>query len=133
MKPIFVFGSNLQGRHGLGAAKYACLERGAIWGKSSGLMGSSYAIPTKDRKLKPLPKHGIAVEVIRFNMFSWNNPDMEFQVTRIGCGLAGYRDDEIAFLFTGANHNNTKFDEAWRSHLPIFANFWGTHTEGNDE
>lgn len=128
-KSIFVFGSNLAGVHGAGAAKMARLSHGAIIGKGVGLMGNSYAIPTKDTHLRVLPKYAIAVEVIRFNMFTWNNPDMEFHVTRVGCGLAGYRDDEIAFLFTGANHNNTKFDEAWRSHLPIFANFWGSFGE----
>lgn len=126
-KEIFVFGSNLAGVHGAGAAKVARLSHGAIISKGMGLMGNSYAIPTKDKNLKPLPKHGIAVEVIRFNMFTWNNPDLTFKVTKVGCGLAGYRDDEIAFLFTGANHNNTKFDRAWEPYLPIFANFWGTH------
>lgn len=132
-KSIFVFGSNLAGVHGAGAAKVARLSHGAIIGKGTGLMGNSYAISTKDAKLRVLPKYVIAVEVIRFNMFTWNNPDMEFQVTKIGCGLAGYRDDEIAFLFTGANHNNTKFDEAWKPYLPVFANFWGTFGEGTNE
>ena len=125
--PCFVFGSNLAGVHGAGAALFARASRGAIVGQGGGLMGNSYGIPTKDKQLRVLEKHAIAVEVIRFNMFTWNNPEMEFQVTRIGCGLAGYRDDEIAFLFTGANHNNTKFDEGWKPYLPIFANFWGRH------
>ena len=120
-KNIFVFGSNLAGIHGAGAALFA------REGQGSGLMGNSYGIPTKDKQLRVLEKSAIAVEVIRFNMFTWNNPDMEFQVSRVGTGLAGYRDDEIAFLFTGANHNITRFDEAWKPYLPVFANFWGTH------
>lgn len=123
---IFVFGSNTAGRHGKGAALEAVKNHGAIYGKGFGLQGNSYAIPTKDNNLNPIPKYGIAVEVIKFNMFTWNHPEMQFKVTRIGCGLAGYRDDEIAFLFTGANHNNTRFDEAWKPYLPTFANFWGT-------
>jgi hypothetical protein len=131
-KQIFVFGSNLAGRHGKGAAKDARDNHGAITGQASGLMGNSYGIPTKGHNLEVLPKTSIAVEVIKFNMFTWNNPDMEFKVTKIGCGLAGYRDDEIAFLFTGANHNNTKFDTVWAPYLPIFANFWGTHGEGTN-
>lgn len=130
--PIFVFGSNLAGIHGAGAAYFARTNKGAILGKGSGLMRDSYAIPTKGHNMEVLPKTAIATEVIKFNMFTWRNPDMEFQVTRVGCGLAGYRDDEIAFLFTGANHNNTKFDEAWREYLPKFANFWGTFEMGTD-
>lgn len=126
-KEIFVFGSNLAGIHGAGAAKVARLSHGAISGKGSGLMGNSYAIPTKDKSLVVLPKSAIAVGIISFNMFTWNNPDLTFKVTQVGCGLAGYRPDEIAFLFTGANHNNTKFDEGWKPYLLIFANFWGTH------
>jgi hypothetical protein len=125
--PIFVFGSNLAGIHGAGAALFARKSRGAILGKGVGLMGESYAIPTKGYNLEVLPKHAIVLEVVKFNMFTWNNPGMEFQVTKVGCGLSGYRDDEIAFMFTGANHNNTKFDEAWRNHLPVFANFWGSY------
>lgn len=124
---IFVFGSNLAGIHGAGAALEAKKFYGAVVGKGTGLMGNSYAIPTKGYNLGVLNKHAIAVEVVKFNMFTWNNTDKKFLVTRIGCGLAGYRDDEIAFLFTGANHNNTYFDEAWKPYLPKFANFWGTH------
>lgn len=131
-KQIFVFGSNLAGIHGAGAALAARQNHGAILGQGSGLMGNSYGIPTKGYNLEVLPKTSIALEVVKFNMFTWNNPDMEFKVTKIGCGLAGYRDDEIAFLFTGANHNNTKFDIAWAPYLPIFANFWGTYKEGTN-
>ncbi len=126
-REILVFGSNLSGIHGAGAALAARHQYGAVLGVGSGLTGNAYAIPTKGYNVEVLPKSGITTEVIKFNMFTWRNPNMSFKVTRIGCGLAGYRDDEIAFLFTGANHSNTKFDEAWKSYLPVFANFWGTY------
>ena len=94
---IFVFGSNLQGFHGGGAAKIAYRSFGAEWGKGIGLYGKSYAIPTM---------HG-GVETIRpyvdeFIRFAIENPHLVFLVTRIGCGIAGFRDEEIAPLFIDA-------------------------------
>ena len=98
---IFVFGSNLAGRHGRGAAKQA-LKWGAKYGQGEGLMGQTYGIPTKDRKLRVLSIEQIRSKVDRFIEFAKLNPDLEFLVTPIGCGLAGYRYKDIAPLFKDA-------------------------------
>lgn len=96
---IFVFGSNLKGVHGAGAAKKAYQSFGAIWGRPSGIQGKSYAIPTKDQHLKPLPL-GIITKFIKdFIVFAQNNPKFTFFVTKIGCGLAGYCTADIATIF----------------------------------
>jgi len=102
---IFVFGSNLAGRHGKGAALHARQNCGAIYGQGEGLQGQSYAIPTKDARLRTLPLGIIAVHINNFILFARSRPDLEFEVTRIGCGLAGYNDLEIAPLFRGAPDN----------------------------
>lgn len=102
---IFVFGSNEAGRHGAGAALYARLRQGAIYGQGEGLQGNSYGIPTKDAQIKTLPLHIIAVYVKHFKEFAVDNPDMTFQVTPIGCGLAGYTPADIAPLFLDAPSN----------------------------
>lgn len=102
---IFCFGSNLAGRHGAGAAKDARLFHGAIYGKGIGLQGKSYAIPTKDENLRTLPIEAIQVHVSKFMAFARQNPEMEFEVTKIGCGLAGYTPADIGPLFRGAPRN----------------------------
>lgn len=102
---IFVFGSNLAGRHGKGAALHARLHCGAIYGQGVGLQGRSYAIPTKDERLRTLPIPAIAKQVTQFLAFAAAHPELRFQVTRIGCGLAGYRDEQIGPLFAGAPEN----------------------------
>ena len=99
---IFVFGSNLGGRHGLGAAKTAVNKFGAINGKGYGLQGKSFGIPTKDRKLKILKLIQIENFVRKFIKFAILNPDKTFLVTEIGCGLAGFKPKEIAVFFEGA-------------------------------
>ena len=104
-KKIFVFGSNLAGRHGKGAALTAYRERGAVYGQGVGLQGTSYAIPTKDENLNTLPLHKIQRYVDNFVKFAVLNPEMKFEVTRIGCGLAGYEDAEIAPMFRDAPDN----------------------------
>ena len=105
MTEIFVFGSNLAGRHGKGAAKYAIVNHGAIYGKGFGLQGSSYGIPTKDANLKTLPLEFIERYVDEFKIFAKEHPELQFNVTRIGCGLAGYKDEQIAPMFTGVSDN----------------------------
>lgn len=102
---IFVFGSNLAGRHGKGAALRAYKEHGAVYGKGVGLQGSSYAIPTKDENLNTLPLQKIERYVEQFIRFAHLNPDMQFEVTRVGCGLAGYDDADIAPMFFDAPIN----------------------------
>ena len=96
-KEIFVFGSNLEGMHGGGAANIAHNKFGAIWGQGVGLQGQSYGIPTM---------HG-GVDVIKpyvdeFINFAKSHPELKFLVTRIGCGIAGFNDKEIAPLFKDA-------------------------------
>jgi len=102
---IFVFGSNLAGVHGAGAARYARLHRGAIMRQGVGLQGQSYGIPTKDLNINTLELKYIAQYVIHFIAFAKEHPEMTFNVTRIGCGLAGYTDIQIAPLFKGAPEN----------------------------
>lgn len=94
---IFVFGSNLEGIHGGGAARAAYNKFGAIWGQGVGLQGQSYGIPTM---------HG-GVDVIKpyvdeFINFAKSHPQLKFLVTRIGCGIAGFTNEEIAPLFKDA-------------------------------
>lgn len=113
--PIFVFGSNLAGRHGKGAALWALRHRGAIYGVGEGPQGNSYAIPTKDARLQSLHLDEISNSVRRFLEYARQNPQKQFQLTPIGCGLAGYRHEEIAPMFKGAPDNvmiPSEFSEA---------------------
>ena len=100
-KQIFVFGSNALGYHTGGASGTARKKFGAVWGQAEGLQGQCYAIPVdygkhvrKDKEVKE------AVE--RFIAFAKDHPDLFFLVTRVGCGIAGYHDEEIAQFFVGA-------------------------------
>lgn len=105
--PVFVFGSNLDGRHGKGAALWAKQHRGAIEGQGEGLQGRSYAIPTKGRG-NPLPTlslETIDLMVKRFLSFADQHPELRFQVTPIGCGLAGYKPQDIAPMFIDVPDN----------------------------
>lgn len=95
---IFVFGANEAYRHGAGAALYAKQKFGARQGMA-GLVGQSYGIPTKDSFIQTLPLSKIAVHVNIFLKCALDHPDLEFLVTPIGCGLAGYRPADIAPLF----------------------------------
>ncbi len=112
---IFVFGSNLAGRHGAGAAK-AALRYGAKYGYGIGLVGASYAIPTKDENLNVLSIDTIKPYVDRFIKYTHIYCDIEWFVTRVGCGLAGYKDGDIAPLFIGSN-SNCSFPESWKPYL----------------
>lgn len=104
---IFVFGSNLAGRHGAGAAKFAKNNYGAIYGQGIGLQGKSYAIPTKDKNLKSLPLIEIEKYVKNFLEFSRKNPQLQFNVTDIGTGLAGYTYEQIGPFFKNHPSNVT--------------------------
>lgn len=99
MTPVFVFGSNRAGRHGAGAAKWARDFRGAVYGQGEGHQGDSYAIPTKDRDLKRLELWQIQAHVAVFIAFARSRADLTFEVTPIGCGLAGYKPEQIAPMF----------------------------------
>lgn len=99
---IFVFGSNLSGKHGKGAAKRA-LTFGAKWGQAKGLQGNSYGIPTKNASItKTLTLTEIYDFVAEFIEFAKLNPQLTFLVTEIGCGLAGLKPKEIAPMFKNA-------------------------------
>lgn len=95
---IFVFGSNEGGRHGKGAAKIA-RKFGAIYGVGEGIQGQTYGIPTKDKKLFVLKLSKIKKYVKRFIKYVKKNKDKQFIITKIGCGLAGFSEKEIAPLF----------------------------------
>lgn len=95
---IFVFGSNLGGMHGGGAARLAFERFGAEWGKGVGLYGQTYAIPTMQGGVETIRPY-----VDDFIAFAKTRPDLTFLVTRIGCGIAGFLDEEIAPLFAAAH------------------------------
>jgi hypothetical protein len=118
MLMIFVFGSNLAGRHGKGAALFARQNHGAQMGTGIGRTGNSYAIPTKDTSLHTLPLRVIRQFVEEFLEYARKNPSLEFEVTRIGCGLAGYRNAEIAPMFIGAP-SNCHFDDEWKPYIHV--------------
>lgn len=94
---VFVFGSNLAGMHAGGAARVAVDRFGAIWGQGTGLQGQSYAIPTMQGGVETIKPY-----VDEFIQFAESHPELTFLVTRIGCGIAGFTDKEIAPLFAGA-------------------------------
>jgi hypothetical protein len=94
---VFVFGSNLRGWHQGGAAKHAHRYFGAIWGQGVGLQGQSYAIPTMQGDVDTIKPY-----VDEFIVFAKNHQELTFLVTRIGCGIAGFKDEEIAPLFIEA-------------------------------
>ncbi len=106
MKKIFVFGSNLAGRHGKGAALDARKKHGAIYGVGVGLQGNAYAIPTKDEHIRTLPLERIKPYVDEFLHFAkMTQNTMTFNVVAIGCGLAGYTPSDIAPMFAEAPAN----------------------------
>ena len=113
---IFVFGSNEGGRHGKGAAKVAHTNFKAQYGVGRGRTGSAYAIPTKTKNLSVLPIEAIREAVNEFLVHARQSLSTDlFFITRIGCGLAGYTDDQIAPLFVEAPENCC-LPEEWASY-----------------
>ena len=111
LKPgeIFVFGSNLQGMHGGGAARIAYQKFGAIMGQGVGLQGQSYGIPTMQGGVETIRPY-----VDEFIACAKEHSNLTCLVTRIGCGIAGFTDDEIAPLFIGAHGvENIVLPEGW--------------------
>lgn len=96
---IFIFGSNLSGHHGRGAAKTALNKFGARWGQAVGLQGRSYGIPTKNRNMNVLSIPEIEHHVRKFIIFAKENPQLTFLVTEIGCGLERFSPKQIGPLF----------------------------------
>lgn len=111
---VFVFGANERGVHGKGAAKHA-LKFGAQYGIGVGLVGNSYAIPTKDRFIKTLPLSVIDRYVGDFVFHTLQNPERIYYVTALGTGLAGYRHNQIAPLFRGCV--SCLFPIEWKPYL----------------
>ena len=106
---IFVFGSNLQGMHAGGAARIAYNNFGAIWGQGVGLQGQSYGIPTMQGGVETVRPY-----VNEFIQFAKDHPELTFLVTRIGCGIAGFTDAEMAPLFEKAHSiENIILPEGW--------------------
>jgi len=99
MTNIFVFGSNLSGIHGAGAAYVAWKQHGAVWGQGEGQWGNSYAIPTKDGYLRTLALWQIDINIKNFSIWVGQHPDFGYYLTPIGCGLAGYKRRQIKPLF----------------------------------
>lgn len=95
---VFVFGSNLEGAHGGGAALLAWRKFGAIWGQGVGLQGQSYGIPTMQGGVDTIKPY-----VDEFITFAKQHPELTFLVTRIGCGIAGFTNEEISPLFEEAH------------------------------
>lgn len=93
---IFVFGSNIQGSHGGGAAWFAHKVFGAEWGVGEGLTGRTYALPTMEGPTSL--KHAVD----NFVACAKQHPELTFLVTAVGCGIAGYRPNEVAPLFKEA-------------------------------
>lgn len=134
-KMVFVFGSNEGGIHGAGAASYAYKKKGARWGFSYGHMGDSFAIPTKSIINTPrgsqIVGQTLSLEVIQgyvdgFISYAKGHPELNFQVTCIGCGLAGLDHDDVAFMFDDARLlKNVYFDRKWEFRMGPSANYWG--------
>lgn len=119
----FVFGSNLAGIHGAGAARIAHDIFNRPYGNGIGYyvsenLQSSFAIPTKDENIQTMRLSEIIPYVKEFIQFVTNNPQKQFFITRIGCGLAGYQDHVIAPLFSDLNgYMNVSFAEEWKEYI----------------
>lgn len=113
---VFVFGSNLAGIHGAGAAKVARFQFSAQLGVGFGRTGMAYAIPTKDGHFHTLPLKSVKESVREFLSYAQQNMSTQFFVTRVGCGLAGFDDAVIAPLFKNAPAN-CDFPDEWLQYL----------------
>lgn len=120
---VFVFGSNLSGIHGAGAALYAYRHRRARLGVGRGMTGQAYALPTKGVKISFMPISEVAKHIKEFMEFAMEHPQLEFQVTQVGCGLAGFKPMHIAPLFR-ASPSNCYFDLEWQPILGDAYNYW---------
>lgn len=111
---VFVFGSNLAGRHGKGAALFARQNYGAVYGEGLGRTGDAYAIPTKDAHLGILPLEEVERHIRDFSVYATENPKDIFLLTPIGTGLAGYSREEIFTIVRNSNiPRNVVFTKEW--------------------
>lgn len=113
---VFVFGSNQQGRHGKGAAYFAFVHFDAEEGKWDGHVGRSYAIPTKYSPRVSMELSEIQPYVTKFIEYARTHRHLRFHVTRVGCGLAGYKNSQIAPMFKDAPEN-CSFAKEWEKYL----------------
>lgn len=115
MANVFVFGSNLAGRHGKGAALFAKQHYGAEYGIGQGRTGNAYAIPTKGYQLNILSLERIQNFIREFIAYAENNPDDIFLLTPIGTGLAGYDKTEIFGIIRNCSPlpSNVVFTKEW--------------------
>lgn len=113
LKPdeVFVFGSNLAGNHAGGAAKQA-LQFGAVMGEYEGIQGQSYAFPTLDENFEKLSWDDLELSVYRLYEYAKQHPFLTFLLTKVGCGIAGYPEEEMKQLFTKKIHN-VVYPEGW--------------------
>lgn len=102
---IFVFGSNMAGTHAGGAAKIALQHFGAMRGVGRGWAGQSFAIPTMNEHLQQMPLSQIEYYINDFKIYVKNHPKTKFFITAVGCGVAGYKVEEIAPMFKGIAHH----------------------------
>jgi hypothetical protein len=115
LKPndIFVFGSNQRGAHGGGAARLAKEKFGAEEGVGEGLTGQSYAFPTLTANFGKVSHASLEASRDRLYASARQNPDKTFLLTKVGCGIAGFTEDEIRPLFKNAPEN-VILPEDWR-------------------
>lgn len=118
MSGVFVFGSNLAARHGKGAALHAKLQYGAVTGEGVGPTGRAYAIPTKDHHLNTLRLDQIEPHVWDFVMYVNAHPDVTFLVTRVGCGLAGYTDEQMLSIWPDTLPMHVHVSSKWNERYP---------------
>jgi hypothetical protein len=125
---IFVFGSNLKGIHGAGAAAFAYSHHGAVWGQGEGLQGDSYALPTCAAPGVPLELQAIKYYVEQFlDRALRYHSDLQFQVTAVGCGIAGYKPKEIAPMFIKSPKN------VWLPSVFYGAMYWEGYRQCNED
>ena len=109
-KEVFVFGSNIHGMHGGGAARFAYEHFGAEWGVGEGLTGQCYALPTMEGS------ESFRQAVARFIQCAKENPSLTFLVTSVGCGIAGYSEEQVAPWFADASQLDNVYlpDSFWQ-------------------
>lgn len=119
MAVVFVFGSNLAGRHGKGAALHARQCWGAIYGQGQGRQGDSYAIPTKDEQMRPLSLEVIEGHMRAFVEYAVKNPLDTFILTPVATGLAGHSRVEIWNMIASMRPpNNVALANSWMYETP---------------
>jgi hypothetical protein len=118
MSGIFVFGSNRAGKHYGGAARTAVEKYGAIIGQGEGMQGMSYALPTLDENFKPLTMQEVHKSVDRFLDFARGHRELEFHVTAVGCGIAGFKRADISPMFKDAPENCFFFEAEFGKKIP---------------